>query len=111
MAIVKSTNKLTGLRDPLDTLGLIINGSELADKIAGSSFNDTIYGNGGDDAINGTFDNLPEGATLDAGSGLTFRISYTGGDGNDVTLTLLSQTGAVAARYLPVISMTSRGGW
>lgn len=38
------------------------------------------------DAITGTFAGLPEGATLVV-NGQTFRISYVGGDGNDVTLT------------------------
>ena len=46
----------------------------------------TIVQNDGVDPINGTFGGLPEGATLVA-SNLTFRISYLGGDGNDVTLT------------------------
>ncbi len=35
--------------------------------------------------INGTFTNLPEGATLEAG-GNTLQVSYHGGDGNDLTL-------------------------
>jgi len=38
--------------------------------------------------IGGTFTNLPEGAILDAG-GFRLRISYKGGDGNDVTLTVV----------------------
>src|SRR3989442_11047965 len=45
--------------------------------------------------IAGTFANLPEGATLTAAFGAqTFllQISYTGGDGNDATLTVVSQT-------------------
>ena len=36
----------------------------------------------------GTFAGLPQGATLIAPGGLRFRISYTAGDGNDVTLTV-----------------------
>jgi hypothetical protein len=39
-------------------------------------------------AVQGNFKNLPEGATLMA-KGFPFRISYAGGDGNDVVLTLL----------------------
>jgi hypothetical protein len=38
------------------------------------------------DAVTGTLTGLPEGATLVV-NGQTFRISYVGGDGNDVTLT------------------------
>lgn len=44
-----------------------------------------ILDNGSFDPVLGTFSGLPEGAMLfDAGQ--TFRISYVGGDGNDVTL-------------------------
>ncbi len=57
---------------------------------AGDTF--IIIRNDGSDAVVGTFLNLPEGATFVAG-GITFAISYRGGDGNDVTLT--STSGAV----------------
>jgi hypothetical protein len=40
-------------------------------------------------AISGTFAGLPEGGTVTAASGRQFRISYTGGNGNDITLTAL----------------------
>jgi autotransporter-associated beta strand protein len=43
--------------------------------------------NGSGDAVVGTFAGLAEGALLDV-SGTKFRISYIGGDGNDVTLTV-----------------------
>ena len=43
------------------------------------------------DAIVGTFAGLPEGAIVTPTSGAgTFRISYVGGDGNDVTLTYIA---------------------
>ncbi|WP_420403870.1 DUF4347 domain-containing protein [Nisaea sp.] len=45
----------------------------------------TIIDNTSVGAISGTFNNLSEGATLSAG-GHTYRISYVGGTGNDVTL-------------------------
>jgi hypothetical protein len=38
--------------------------------------------------IAGTFDGVPEGSTILAGR-FTLRVSYQGGDGNDVTLTIL----------------------
>jgi hypothetical protein len=37
--------------------------------------------------ITGTFANLPDGAILTVGSN-TFNVSYEGGDGNDLTLTV-----------------------
>ncbi len=40
--------------------------------------------NDGLDPIAGTFDDLPEGATINLNGPLT--ITYTGGDGNDVVL-------------------------
>lgn len=44
----------------------------------------------GDKAVDGTFKNLPEGATFEQ-NGIVFKISYVGGDGNDVELTVMNQ--------------------
>ena len=46
----------------------------------------TIVGNNGTNPVQGTFKDLPEGAEVTV-SGATFKISYVGGDGNDVVLT------------------------
>ncbi len=51
----------------------------------------TIINNDGTDAVIGTFANLPEGATVNGTSGINYRISYRGGDGNDVVLTRISK--------------------
>lgn len=85
MTLIKSTSTLTGTRDPLDPLGLIISGSELADKITGSNFNDTIFGNGGDDSINGGAgdDAIYGGAGNDILYGGTGNDRLDGGSGND----------------------------
>ena len=48
-----------------------------------------IINNDGTDAISGTFSSKPEGSTVSAGSE-SFRITYQGGDGNDVVLTQIS---------------------
>ena len=53
---------------------------------AGQAF--TIIDNDGADAVSGTFDGLAEGATIQTGDA-RFAVSYRGGDGNDVILTLL----------------------
>ena len=45
-----------------------------------------IIDNDGNDAVTGTFNFLPQNDTFELG-GQLFRISYTGGDGNDVVLT------------------------
>lgn len=53
----------------------------------------TIIKNDGNDAIQGTFKDLPQGATVRVGE-YEFTISYTGGDGNDVVLTTKTVPGA-----------------
>jgi len=70
---------------------VILGGSQLAVDLY-TTFKPTnsasfvIIDNDGNDAINGTFAGLPEGATIPA-EGVLFRISYAGGTGNDVVLT------------------------
>jgi hypothetical protein len=48
----------------------------------------TLISNTSANAINGTFSNLPDGAivTID---GNNFQANYEGGDGNDLTLTVV----------------------
>ncbi len=58
---------------------------------SGDSF--TILDNDGTDAITGTFKDLSEGATFTV-DGVVFKVSYTGGDGNDVVLTVQSVPGS-----------------
>jgi hypothetical protein len=57
--------------------------------VAGQSF--TIIKNDGTNAVNGTFAGLSQDASLTI-SGRLFQISYSGGDGNDVTLTAMTDT-------------------
>lgn len=49
----------------------------------------TIISNDASDPVTGTFAGLTQGATVVL-SGYSYRISYTGGDGNDVTLTVVA---------------------
>jgi autotransporter-associated beta strand protein len=51
----------------------------------------TIISNDGTDPISGRFNGLTEGSTVTIYS-QPFRISYVGGDGNDVTLTAIART-------------------
>jgi hypothetical protein len=53
----------------------------------GTSF--VIVSNDGTDPVEGTFQSRPEGSTFVL-SGITFAISYHGGDGNDVVLTVVA---------------------
>jgi autotransporter-associated beta strand protein len=50
-----------------------------------------LISNDGTDAVVGTFAGLPEGGVYYAGHGIAFRITYAGGDGNDVVLTRVSE--------------------
>jgi acetyl esterase/lipase len=56
---------------------------------AGETF--TIIDNDGNDAVNGTFAGQPEHSIVDLAP-WKFRISYAGGDGNDVVLTAIEPT-------------------
>jgi (2Fe-2S) ferredoxin len=55
----------------------------------GDSF--TILNNDGADAIVGTFLNAPEGSTFAGALNTAFRITYRGGDGNDVVITRVNR--------------------
>lgn len=57
--------------------------------VAGDSF--TLFNNDGSDAVIGSFGLSPEGTTGTV-EGVNFIISYVGGDGNDVTITVLPGT-------------------
>ena len=64
-----------------------------------------IIDNDSTDAVTGTFNGLAEGATFVV-DGYTFTISYVGGDGNDVTLTVT----AIAANAGTSSATTSGAG-
>jgi hypothetical protein len=48
----------------------------------------TVIDNTSADPIDGTFGNLPDGGTIRIGNN-TFQANYEGGDGNDLTLTVV----------------------
>ena len=67
-----------------------------------------IVDNSGGSPVSGTFAGLAQGATVTSStnSGTTFVISYTGGDGNDITLTGATIGSDITA---PVISAVTAG--
>jgi autotransporter-associated beta strand protein len=92
------TVELNGLtpgstHDQLKVLGdVVLNGATLNVTVGypstpGDTF--TIIDNDGSDPVVGRFNALPEGTLLTSGD-VALRISYTGGTGNDVTLTVVS---------------------
>ena len=62
------------------------------------SLNDSfiIIDNDGSDAVTGTFTGMAQGATFVA-DGITYSISYTGGDGNDVVLVVTAVASSLGA--------------
>jgi len=73
-----------GVTGTIDLGGATLTGLVGFTPSSGQSF--TLIDNDGDDAVVGTFADLPEGSTVELG-GQTFTISYEGGTGNDVVLT------------------------
>lgn len=59
-------------------------------------------------AVSGTFNGLPEGATVGIG-GQTFRISYVGGDGNDVVLTVVAPVPSMPVLGLMALALMLAG--
>lgn len=70
----------------LGSAALLLTGSERLP--AGSILN--IIENGSSNAVVGTFAGLPEGSLIDSSLGVC-RISYVGGDGNDVTVEVVTR--------------------
>lgn len=79
--------KVTGT---VDLTGSTLTVSLVNDYLSGVGREYVIISNDGSDAVTGTFNGLPEGATFTDGSGVVYTISYVGGDGNDVVLTTQS---------------------
>jgi len=89
-------NSIAGTTDQIVAGSVILNNPQLviADIGSGSittgtSF--TIINNTGTAAVSGTFNNFPEGSNVLLNN-VNFKISYVGGDGNDVTLTNVGLT-------------------
>lgn len=54
----------------------------------------TIVNNDGTDPVSGTFVGLPEGASITMPGGIRFQITYNGGTGNDISITVTRTTQA-----------------
>lgn len=72
---------------------------------AGDTF--TIIENDGADSVSGTFDGIVEGSNFTQ-NGIVFKITYKGGDGNDVTLTVqnvptVPNTGGMVLKANPAL--------
>jgi fibronectin-binding autotransporter adhesin len=100
---LNGTSMVTGY-DQLQIEGPVnLGGSQLQVRLgftptAGDSF--TIIWHDGTTPIIGTFNGLPEGATFTVGT-TQFAISYVGGDGNDVVLTVQAPTALSLNQFGP----------
>ncbi len=105
--VVRGTVRLGG--DP--AVSTTVFGQEAHVRV-GDTF--TIVENDGTDPVTGTFNNLPEGAVLPFASlPVRLRISYRGGDGNDVVLVGVSETASAAAAGPggePLVNVYDGGG-
>lgn len=86
----------------LASAGLTVTPAFATPVAVGQQFD--ILNNDGSEAVTGIFNGLAEGAAINVG-GYNFTISYLGGTGNDVTLTLTGIPGAVTSS-----SVTSGNG-
>jgi len=95
-----------GVSDQIKVTGTVTLSGALEVTVSGGSpapgQTITIIDNDGTDPVNGTFGSLVEGSVFTVGV-YNFRISYHGGDGNDVVLTLVggakTWTGAVSGNW------------
>ncbi len=84
--------------DQLNVVGTVsLNGARLLLQLFGSfrpAIGDSfiILRNDGTDPVNGTFQDRPENSVIAISLNLAFRITYRGGDGNDVVITRVNRT-------------------
>lgn len=69
-----------------------------------------LIDNDGSDAISGTFSGRPEGSTIALG-GFSYRLSYIGGDGNDLSLTSLDGRTPTATSLMSSANPSQAGQW
>lgn len=96
--------------DRLDITGtVLLNSPELSVSLGfvpAKSDEFIIINNDGMDATSGSFNGLPEGASLTIDN-TQFQISYGGGDGNDISLTVMNVT---PSESLQITSISTVGG-
>ena len=81
-----TTDSVTANGVTIHSARLVLNDLQTATLPAGTVF--TVINNTAATPISGNFSNLPDGGTILVGSN-TFQANYEGGDGNDLTLTVV----------------------
>ena len=89
----------------IPTPALDVQFADAFDPSAGQQF--TIVDNRFAGPLTATFLNLPEGSQFLAGD-VPLRITYAGGDGNDVVLTVVPEPGAVSLMLLAALPLLRR---
>jgi autotransporter-associated beta strand protein len=74
----------------IDANGSFIVVGDIGESTLSAGIVFTLINNTASTPIAGTFSNLPDGSTLAVGSN-TYQVNYAGGDGNDLTLTVVEE--------------------
>ena len=97
-------NSSSAISDKIVANGVTINGAKFSFTdlgggalALGTSF--VIIDNTAGSPINGVFSNLADNSTF-TNNGNTYRVSYEGGTGNDLTLSVIPEPGAIALIFL-----------
>lgn len=94
---IKATGSVTLTTSRLDeTTNGILNAKLYGGFVPAVGNTFIIIDNQSANPVTGQFDGIAEGGTY-VSQGVTYRVSYQGGDGNDVTLTVIAVDQAVAA--------------
>jgi len=91
-----SSGSIVAVTTPVDVTGGRLDTSIVNSFVPAVGNTFTIINNESSSPVTGTFAGLPEGATFTS-QGVTYSISYKGGDGNDVVLTVTNVNGAALA--------------
>ncbi|HTJ78929.1 MAG TPA: autotransporter-associated beta strand repeat-containing protein [Rariglobus sp.] len=108
-------NSTLGTFDKLVTNGITLSSASLSLTDIGSGGGFTIgqffkiVDNTSGSSISSTFLGQTEGSTITSGN-TTFTISYAGGDGNDITLTVLTTAVPEPATYAAIFGALALGG-
>jgi autotransporter-associated beta strand protein len=93
----------TGYDQIVATAGVNVTGSNLVVTVSTTVTNGqmfTIVNKTSGGAVTGTFAGIPQGGTVVGSDGTVFQVSYTGGTGNDIVLTVVAAAVPEPSTYI-----------
>lgn len=99
---------LTNVTGTVDVTGGTLNVIRYNNMVPRLNNHFTIISNDASDAVTGTFTGLAQGASFTS-DGITYTISYTGGDGNDVVLTVTAVSASLGAPNTGFVQLLKSG--